>query len=95
MPVTEIEIVPLQMQRVAKGGGLDLFDAPTREEAARRRSSGSAYEARVAAVVAGRRRVLDVALPTTPLTPVQQAELARATADAATMDIEIVVYRIP
>jgi signal transduction histidine kinase len=40
---------------------LDLFDAPTREEAARRRAAGAAYEARVATVVAGQRRVLDVA----------------------------------
>jgi signal transduction histidine kinase len=44
----------------AAARSLDLFDGPVREEANRRRVNGDTYDARVIALVAGRRRVLDV-----------------------------------
>jgi signal transduction histidine kinase/PAS domain-containing protein len=45
----------------ATARSLELFDESMREESARRRANGVAYDARVAAVVAGQRRMLDVA----------------------------------
>ena len=44
----------------AKTRGLELLDRAAREESARRRQEGERFMARVAAVVAGSRRVLDV-----------------------------------
>lgn len=44
----------------AKARGLELLDRTAREESARKRQEGERFAARIAAVVAGSRRVLDV-----------------------------------
>ncbi|MEN3929949.1 PAS-domain containing protein [Microvirga sp. W0021] len=50
----------------ARERSLELLDRMAREESARRRTAGEAYEARVAAVVAGKRRIVDVVERLTP-----------------------------
>src|SRR5215211_7148229 len=50
----------------ARARGLELLDRADRDESARRRAAGGAYAARVAAVVAGARRMLDVTESATP-----------------------------
>ena len=50
----------------ARARGLELLDRADRDELARRRAAGGPYAARVAAVVAGARRMLDVTESATP-----------------------------
>ncbi|HEX8168046.1 MAG TPA: PAS-domain containing protein [Beijerinckiaceae bacterium] len=50
----------------AQARGLELLDRGDRDEAARKRAAGGVFAARVAAVVAGARRMLDVTESATP-----------------------------
>lgn len=50
----------------ARERALELLDRMAREDSARMRKSGHSYEARVAAVIAGKRRIIDVVERLTP-----------------------------